>query len=184
LVPIPIDRSAARALRARFDEAIELVRNEFEGLDAHRRYRNAFARLLKADPLNRVRMTDQRDLFVPELARAIAEHVPRDGHILDLGAGDGQTFALVAKAVPAGTRVSIEEPSPGYPGRLHGVSPYAATPATGRGRGRALRRARCRGGAARDAPPGGRERRSLPGPSHALLRRRPRRRGCCGWRAS
>jgi SAM-dependent methyltransferase len=115
-VPIPVDRSAARALGRHFDEAIELVRNEFEGLDAHRQYRNAFARLLKADPLKRVKMmgTDQRDLFVPELNRVIAEHVPRDGHILDFGAGDGQTFALVASAVPDGTRVSIEEPNPGY----------------------------------------------------------------------
>jgi SAM-dependent methyltransferase len=92
------------------------VRNEFEGLDPHRQYRNAFARLLKPDPLRRVLMmgTDQRDMFVPELRRAIEVTVPSAGHIFDFGAGDGQTFALVADAVPKGTRVSIEEPNPDY----------------------------------------------------------------------
>jgi hypothetical protein len=72
-MPIQIDRSRAEKLAAQFDEAIELVRNEFEGLDPHRQYRNAFARLLKPDPLGRVLMmgTDQRDMFVPELRRTI-----------------------------------------------------------------------------------------------------------------
>lgn len=115
-MPIQIDRTAARDLAPRFDEALALVCNEFEGLDAHRQYRNAFARLLKQDPLGRVPMmgTDQRDMFIPELRRIIGQCVPRGGHILDLGAGDGQTFALVAGSVPYGTRVSIEEPNPGY----------------------------------------------------------------------
>jgi hypothetical protein len=115
-MPIQIDRSRARELAPRFGEALELVRNEFEGLEPHRQYRNAFARLLKPDPLGRVPMmgTDQRDLFVPELRRVIEACVPIDGHILDFGAGDGQTFALVAASVPEGTRVSIEEPNPGY----------------------------------------------------------------------
>jgi len=114
-MPIRIDRAAARELAPRFDEAVALVRNEFEGLDAHRQYRNAFARLLKQDPLGRVLMmgTDQRDLLVPELRRVTEQCVPSGGHILDLGAGDGQTFALVADSVPYGTRVSIEEPNPG-----------------------------------------------------------------------
>jgi SAM-dependent methyltransferase len=40
--------------------------------------------------------------------------VPSDGHIFDFGAGDGQTFALVADSVPQGARVSIEEPNPEY----------------------------------------------------------------------
>lgn len=105
------------------DEALEIVCNEFGGLDPHRQYRNAFARLLKPDPLGRVHMlgTDQRDLFVPELRRVIEASVPgRGGHIFDFGAGDGQTFALVAASVPAGTLVSIEEPNPHY------VSDYAA----------------------------------------------------------
>jgi SAM-dependent methyltransferase len=115
-MPIQIDRSRAENLALQFDEAIELVRNEFEGLDPHRQYRNAFARLLKPDPLGRVLMmgTDQRDMFVPELRRTIEASVPRDGHIFDFGAGDGQTFALVADSVPQGTRVSIEEPNPEY----------------------------------------------------------------------
>jgi len=115
-MPIKIDRSRAEKLAAQFDEAIELVRNEFEGLDPHRQYRNAFARLLKTDPLGRVLMmgTDQRDMFVPELRRAIETSVPSEGHIFDFGAGDGQTFALVADSAPRGTRVSIEEPNPEY----------------------------------------------------------------------
>jgi SAM-dependent methyltransferase len=115
-MPIQIDRNRAENLGSQFDEALELVRNEFEGLDAHRQYRNAFARLLKPDPLGRVMMmgTDQRDMFVPELRRVVETSVPTDGHIFDFGAGDGQTFALVADSVPRGTRVSIEEPNPEY----------------------------------------------------------------------
>jgi hypothetical protein len=49
-MPIQIDRSKAHDLAPRWDEALELVRNEFEGLDPYRQYRNAFARLLKPDP--------------------------------------------------------------------------------------------------------------------------------------
>ncbi len=117
-MPIQIDRQRTEGLAAQFDEALELVRNEFEGLDRHRQYHNAFARLLKSDPLGRVLMmgTDQRDMFVPELCRVIETSVPSSGHILDFGAGDGQTFALVADSVPQGTRVSIEEPNPEYLG--------------------------------------------------------------------
>ena len=113
---IQIEQKRAESLALQFDEALELVRNEFEGLDLHRQYRNAFARLLKPDPLGRVLMmgTDQRDMFVPELRRVLETSVPSDGHIFDFGAGDGQTFALVADSVPHGTRVSIEEPNPEY----------------------------------------------------------------------
>jgi SAM-dependent methyltransferase len=115
-MPIQIDRARARDLAPQLDEALDLVRNEFEGLDQHRLYRNAFARLVKPDPLGRVLMmgTDQRDMFVPELRRVIEACVPSDGHIFDFGAGDGQTFALVAASVPKGTRVSIEEPNSEY----------------------------------------------------------------------
>jgi hypothetical protein len=86
-MPIQIDRSKAHDLAPRWDEALERVRNEFEGLDPHRQYRNAFARLLKPDPLGRVPMmgTDQRDLFVPALRRVIEACVPTNGHILDFG---------------------------------------------------------------------------------------------------
>jgi SAM-dependent methyltransferase len=115
-MPIQIDQKIVQSLAPQFDDALELVRNEFEGLDPHRQYRNAFARLLKPDPLGRVLMmgTDQRDMFVPELRRIIDTAVPNDGHIFDFGAGDGQTFALVADSIPQGTRVSIEEPNPEY----------------------------------------------------------------------
>ncbi|HXV81818.1 MAG TPA: methyltransferase domain-containing protein [Candidatus Binatia bacterium] len=115
-MPIQFDRAKAHDLAPRLDEALELVRNEFEGLDPYRQHRNAFARLLKPDPLGRVLMmgTDQRDLFVPELRRVIEACVPSNGHIFDFGAGDGETFALVAASVPEGTRVSIEEPNSDY----------------------------------------------------------------------
>jgi len=115
-VPIPISRARAQELAPRLDEALHLVRNEFEGRDRHRQYYNAFSRLLKPDPLGRVLMmgTDQRDLFVPELRGVISACVPDEGRIFDFGAGDGQTFALVAASVPRGTRVSIEEPNPDY----------------------------------------------------------------------
>ena len=115
-MPIQIDRARAKDLAPRLDEALEIVRNEFEGVELHRQYRNAFARVLKPDPLGRVQMmgTDQRDMFVPELRRVIEAYVPSDGHIIDFGAGDGQTFGLVAASVPKGTRVSIEEPNPDY----------------------------------------------------------------------
>ncbi len=115
-MPIQIDRARAKDLAPRLDEALEIVRNEFEGVELHRQYRNAFARVLKPDPLGRVQMmgTDQPDMFVPELRRVIEAYVPSDGHIIDFGAGDGQTFGLVAASVPKGTRVSIEEPNPDY----------------------------------------------------------------------
>src|SRR5262245_62489018 len=109
-MPIQSDQARAHNLALQFDEALELVLNEFEGLDTHRQYRNAYARLLKPDPLGRVLMmgTDQRDMFVPELRRAIEGCVPRNGHIFDFGAGDGETLALVAALVAMGTVVSIE----------------------------------------------------------------------------
>src|SRR6185503_10508234 len=115
-MPIQIDQKRTENLAPQFDEALELVRNEFAGLDAHRQYRNAFARLLKPDPLGRVLMmgTDQRDMFTPELRRVIETSVPADGHIFDFGAGDGQSFALIADSVPQGTSVAIEEPNPEY----------------------------------------------------------------------
>ena len=109
---IRIDRQQTRAMTRHFDEALELIQNEFAGLDPHKAYRNAFARLLKSDPLQRVLMmgTMGRDLFVPVLRDEIKRTVPPGGHILDLGAGNGQTFALVADSVPAGVTVSILEP--------------------------------------------------------------------------
>ena len=115
-MPIQVEKKRAESLAAQFDDALELVRNEFGGLDSHRQYHNAFARLLKPDPLGRVMMmgTDQRDMFAPELRRVIETSVPGEGHIFDFGAGDGQTFSLVADAVPEGTWISLEEPDPEY----------------------------------------------------------------------
>ena len=115
-MPIQIDEARARDLAPQLDDALQIVSNEFDGLDAHRGYHNAFARALKPDPLGRVLMlgTDQRDLFVPLLRRTVAEHVPAGGQIFDIGAGDGQTFGYIADAVPAGTTVSIAEPNPAY----------------------------------------------------------------------
>jgi SAM-dependent methyltransferase len=115
-MPIQIDQAMARDLAPQLDDALQIVCNEFEGLDAYRGYHNAFARVLKPDPLGRVLMlgTDQRDLFVPLLRRTVAEQVPAGGRIFDIGAGDGQTFGYIADAVPAGTTVSIAEPNPAY----------------------------------------------------------------------
>lgn len=115
-MPIQIDQARARDLAPQLDDALQIVSNEFDGLDAHRGYHNAFARALKPDPLGRVLMlgTDQRDLFVPLLRRTVAEQVPAGGQIFDIGAGDGQTFGYIADAVPAGTMVSIAEPNPAY----------------------------------------------------------------------
>ncbi len=114
--PIQIDQALAWELAPQLDDALDIAGNEFDGLDPHRQYHNAFARVLKPDPLRRVLMmgTDQRDLFVPVLRQAVLQHVPVDGQIFDFGAGDGQTFGYVADCVPAGTTVSIEEPNPVY----------------------------------------------------------------------
>jgi SAM-dependent methyltransferase len=111
-----IDKEQARRLSARFDEAMDIIANEFTGLNSHQQYRNAFSRLLKWDPLGRVLMlgTDQRDLFVPELRRAIIDFMPKAGEIFDFGCGDGQTLALAADAIPSGSRLSFEDPNPEY----------------------------------------------------------------------
>src|SRR5690348_15932720 len=115
-IPVQIDRERTRRLAARFDEAMDVIGNEFAALDTHQQYRNAFSRVLKWDPLGRVLMfgTAQRDLFVPELRRAIVDFVPRAGAVFDFGCGDGQTLALAADALPGGARLSFEDPNPDY----------------------------------------------------------------------
>jgi len=105
--------------KADIDEALDYVLNEFHGLDLDQQYRNAFARLLKKDPLERVAMlgTDQRDLFIPLVKDAAKDSLSQKGHIFDFGAGDGQTFLLFADSLPMETTVSIEEPNEKYAAR-------------------------------------------------------------------
>src|SRR6185437_3689587 len=52
--PIEITREFIAANAARFDDALEIAKNEFRLLDSDAQYTNAFARLLKWDPLERV----------------------------------------------------------------------------------------------------------------------------------
>jgi SAM-dependent methyltransferase len=109
-------RVAATLTPERFEEARLLIRHEFDGLDAHAQYFNAFARLLKADPLVRVPMlgTDQRDQFVPVIRAALAGGPQRPLAILDVGCGDGATFELFADAVPAGSTIDLIDPNADY----------------------------------------------------------------------
>jgi hypothetical protein len=111
-----LSRSQTAVLGVRFNEAADQVSNEFKGLDLAQQYRNAFARLLKWDPLGRVAMlgTDQRDLFLPLLAEFLSSTVQENGYIFDFGGGDGQTFNLVSSYVARGTTISVEEPNAEY----------------------------------------------------------------------
>lgn len=97
---------------ARFDDALEIVKNEFKSLDADAQYTNAFARLLKWDPLDRVAMlgTDQRELFVPvlkNLLRAQRNSASKPFRFFDIGCGDGQTFALAVDEFPDGATATM-----------------------------------------------------------------------------
>lgn len=110
--PIPMTRAFVAAHAARFDDALEIAKNEFRSLDADAQYTNAFARLLKWDPLDRVVMlgTDQRELFLPvlkNLIRAQRQTASRPFSFFDIGCGDGQTFALAADAFPDGATGTI-----------------------------------------------------------------------------
>lgn len=112
----------------RFREARLLVRNEFTGLDAHATYLNAFSRLLRMDPLNRLPMlgTDQRDLFIPVISHAVEARFSRPIQVLDVGCGDGKTFSLLAHAIPAGSTLDAFDPNPDYVAqyrRLIGADP-------------------------------------------------------------
>jgi hypothetical protein len=40
-IPVQIDREQTRRLAARFDEAMDIIANEFTALDTHQQYRNA-----------------------------------------------------------------------------------------------------------------------------------------------
>lgn len=98
-----------------FRDARLIVANEFRGLDTHDQYYNAFARLLKRDPLDRVTMlgTDQRDRFVPAI-RALLDARPGPKRILDIGCGDGQTFALLAPSIAPGSTIDLVDPNEDY----------------------------------------------------------------------
>ena len=113
-MPIPITAASARSLAHRLDGALAQVRHEFEGLDRHRQYSRAFGRLMKPDRLGQVLVLgmDARDLFVPVLREVIGRVVGSGGQVLDLGGGDGRTFALLAERLPEGTVVSAVEPNP------------------------------------------------------------------------
>jgi hypothetical protein len=87
------DYIAAHA--ARFDDALEITKNEFASLDADAQYTNAFARLLKWDPLERVAMlgTDQRELFVPvlkDVIRAQRGAAATPFRFFDIGCGEAK----------------------------------------------------------------------------------------------
>lgn len=117
---------------ARFDDALEIAKNEFAALDADAQYTNAFARLLKWDPLDRVAMlgTDQRELFIPvlnDLIRAQRGRSLAPFSFFDIGCGDGQTFDLFAGALPDGATAAFLDCNAYY------LSQYeAAVRATGR----------------------------------------------------
>lgn len=87
-------------------------------------YRLAFARLLQPDPRpslcadrftrqGAMLGTDERDLFVEVVDRYLIQ-AESPLRILDVGAGDGQTFALFADQVPAGSTVHGIEPNEAY----------------------------------------------------------------------
>ena len=59
-MPIQIDRRAADAMAQRFDEALELVRNEFASLDQPRQYRRAFPSCRPREIRGRMRAASQR----------------------------------------------------------------------------------------------------------------------------
>jgi hypothetical protein len=114
-MPTQIDADFCKANAELFREARLAVRHEFSHLGSHDQYFNAFARLLKWDPLGRVAMlgTDQRDQFVP-LVRQLIGARPARPQILDLGCGDGRSFALIADALAEGAVVDILDPNPDY----------------------------------------------------------------------
>lgn len=113
-MPQPVTAAYARENHDLFRDARRIVANEFAGLDIHDQYYNAFARLLKRDPLGRVAMlgTDQRDHFVPRI-RGLLDGTPAC-RILDVGCGDGQTFALIADAVANGSTIDLIDPNADY----------------------------------------------------------------------
>lgn len=112
----PISTMDCAALSDQFRDARLMIANEFRALDTHDQYYNAFARLLKRDPLGRVAMlgTDQRDRFVPAVRAVLAGEGDAPRHILDVGCGDGQTFALIADPIAGGSTIDLVDPNEDY----------------------------------------------------------------------
>jgi SAM-dependent methyltransferase len=115
--------------RAQLEEHLErycqLLELEFRGLDQHELYKLVFSRLLKQDAFrtlgakeaNSVRPTmlgaDERDALLPLLSDLFLDRA-HPLTILDIGAGDGQTVALVIDAVPPGSNFYLEDPNDAY----------------------------------------------------------------------
>ncbi len=171
-MPIPIDTRAAADLSPRLDEAPTLVVNEFDGLDSDRQYRNAFARVPKPGPLQRVPMlgTDQRDLFVPAVRRWSRRPCRRAATCSTSAAATARrsrcsrTGSLNARAFRARTERRLR-------GRLPAPRPHASAPRRGFRHGDGIRPGR----RLRAASTVRRQRRPRPGGAHALLPRRPPR---------
>jgi SAM-dependent methyltransferase len=115
-MPQPITTAYTGEHADLFRDARIITANEFRALDGHDQYYNAFSRLLKRDPLNRVAMlgTDQRDQFVPKIKALLGFAGKRPTRILDVGCGDGQTFALVSSAVAEGSTIDLIDPNQEY----------------------------------------------------------------------
>jgi len=108
-------------LKKQFDFYQRLVSLEMAGLGAHEVYELSFSRLLKPDAMRSLGYpdrplmlgTDQRDCFIPVLARAF-ERLPEAPAVLDVGAGDGQTVGLLLERMPQGAVFHLEEPNEHY----------------------------------------------------------------------
>jgi SAM-dependent methyltransferase len=101
-----------------------LIELEFKGKTPDEIYELSFSRLLKADPVRAavperskgaplMLGTDERDLFVP-FVKDVLSQMPEGARVLDVGAGDGQTFKNFLGCLPAGTSVDIIEPNKTY----------------------------------------------------------------------
>ncbi len=101
---IPITAADLAAQANQWQAQAHLLELELRGLTAAETYELIFARLLKPDPFRlfapeagptlMMLGTDQREHFVPRVARALAP-LPAGASLLDLGCGDGQSTALV-----------------------------------------------------------------------------------------
>ena len=102
----------------------KLVANEFKGNTPHEVYELSFSRLLKKFPeraiwddrfseLPIMAGTDERDLFLPLVKQAVSR-LQEASTILDIGAGDGQTFSRFSSKIPKSTTIDFIEPNKNY----------------------------------------------------------------------